>query len=881
MKPVQTVIEIVPAGASEEGAGAGTGGLALTRRQALTWMAASAALAGAGCSRPPQEQVHPFVRMPEAGLGGEALYYASSFVRNGFAHGVLVGTREGRPIKIEGNPLHPASLGRTDVFAQASVLQLWDPERSQTVRQREKAGASALPSTWRAFDTAWQQRAAALRTREGAGLRVLTGCVTSPTLQAQLAALQARFPKAVLHRHDPLFAANAWQGTALAFGQPLRLRHDAAQASLIVALDADPFSHGPASVRFAADWARARGEAAPRQAARLVALETTPGLFGARADERLALPPDAIEALVARVAVRCGLEAAQDNDAHADPATAAFEARLADALRAAGAGALLVAGESLSPRTHALVCALHQHLGAWGRTVQAIAPPEGTQAQPLGALLDAIGRDEVDTLLVLDTNPAYDAPGELGVAQALARVRFSAFTRASGDDETARCLPTGTCRSAHAYEQWSDARAHRRQRPRSCSPPSRRCTTRARRTSCVASAARARTVRDGRALVQPAVARRWGSDDFDTRSGARACAPASCDEQCAGAAGGGHRAAVPARSPRKAQPRHPHWPPCFPTDASVHDGRFANSAWLQELPRPLTQASPGPTPLLLGPRTAAAAGCAAATRAAAPPSARSSMRPCGCQPLHAEGAVTLPLGYGSRRNAGPVGNGVGFDAYARAARATRDAAAAAAAARGPDRIEFARTQNNDRPLRAASSARSVRGRRIRRAARRGVAASLYPALDASASTPGRWPSTSTPASAATRARSRARPRTTSRWWASDQVARGRVMHWIRVDRYETSTSWRARTAARQHVPAGALHALREGAVRDRLPGGRHDARQRGPQRAGLQPLRGHALLLQQLPVQGAALQLPAVQRHAHRIAQGAAQPRGDGARRAA
>ncbi|MDB5829183.1 MAG: molybdopterin oxidoreductase, partial [Variovorax sp.] len=195
MKPSQPVIEILSA---QEAAARG-----MTRRQALTLMAASMALASAGCTPADNGEAHPFVRMPEAGFGGEALYYATTFVRDGFGHGVLVGTREGRPIKVEGNAAHPASLGRTDVFAQASMLELWDPQRSQTVLRGDRAGDAATTATWSDFDAAWQAREPGLRARQGEGLRVLLPCITSPTLLSQLAALQARYPKAVLHRHDP------------------------------------------------------------------------------------------------------------------------------------------------------------------------------------------------------------------------------------------------------------------------------------------------------------------------------------------------------------------------------------------------------------------------------------------------------------------------------------------------------------------------------------------------------------------------------------------------------------------------------------------------------------------------------------------------------
>jgi len=134
----------------------------LDRRRAMALMAASLALAGGGCSRPPRERIHAWVDLPEARAGDAHTYYASAFVRDGHACGVLVGTAEGRPIKIEGNPLHPSSLGATDVFAQASVLQLWDPDRSTTVMEhlgpvRAAGDGPGAASSWTAFEAAWRR----------------------------------------------------------------------------------------------------------------------------------------------------------------------------------------------------------------------------------------------------------------------------------------------------------------------------------------------------------------------------------------------------------------------------------------------------------------------------------------------------------------------------------------------------------------------------------------------------------------------------------------------------------------------------------------------------------------------------------------------------
>src|SRR5690242_11014117 len=223
---------------------------ALTRREALALMAASMALAQGACSRQPPEHVQAFVDLPEMRATGLPVVYASAFVRDGFAHGVLVGTREGRPVKIEGNPLHPSSLGGTDVFAQASVLGLWDPDRSTAVAQRlGDTGAMAI-STWQAFDTAWQQRLPGLRASQGRGLALLTGPLTSPTLKAQIATLLERLPQARWHVHAPLADTSAFTGAHDAFGVAAHAVPHADKARLIVSLGADPFSDGPGAVRF-------------------------------------------------------------------------------------------------------------------------------------------------------------------------------------------------------------------------------------------------------------------------------------------------------------------------------------------------------------------------------------------------------------------------------------------------------------------------------------------------------------------------------------------------------------------------------------------------------------------------------------------------------
>src|SRR5690349_6373364 len=224
----------------------------VNRRQALSLLAASVALANGACSAPPNARIYPFVHMPEAQAVGTPVHYASAFVRDGHAQGVLIGTVEGRPIKVEGNPLHPSSLGATDVFAQASVLQLWDPDRSATVRQAlgsvEAGTAPQAASSWSAFDTAWRQRAATPDADQGRGLRLLTGPLTSPTQRALIERLLRRFPQARWHVHDPVRDAAAREGLQYAFGRELAPLLHLQRARCVLALAADPFSDGPGAV---------------------------------------------------------------------------------------------------------------------------------------------------------------------------------------------------------------------------------------------------------------------------------------------------------------------------------------------------------------------------------------------------------------------------------------------------------------------------------------------------------------------------------------------------------------------------------------------------------------------------------------------------------
>lgn len=623
------------------------------RRRFLKLMAASAALASAGCSGPPAETIVPYVRMPEQGVPGLPMFYATAFVRHGLAHGVLVESNMGRPTKVEGNPDHPVGLGATDVFAQASILQMWDPDRSQVVWKRaEDAGEL---STWGAFENALQTRRVLFERDGGAGLRILTGTVTSPTLAAQMAALQTRYPNMRWHAWDPLHDDGAAAAAQLAFGRPVDTVYRLEHARVVLALDADLFGTMPGSLAQARAFTAPRGLGRDAAANRLYAIESTPTLTGAYADVRLARSPHDIEAALWRIAAR--LKVAPDAGRASDPVLDRWEAAVATALDGARGGALVVAGPTLSPAARALAHAINAQLNA-GSADAPVAYIEPVERSPLdhGASIAALTADmragRVDTLLVLDANPAYDAPADLEFAALLARVPFAVHLGLYRD-ETAHAaawhLPM-----AHIYEAWSDARAH--DGSASIVQPLIAPLYGGRSSHELLAMLLGAGSRDGHALVQATWRDALGAD-FDR---------AWQDNLRRGVIAGSAAptltlTARPVAAPASTSAAAPALVALFAADPAVDGGAFANNGWLQELPRPLTSLT-WDNAALIGPATATRAAFMDGDIVRVRAGGRVIEAPLLVVADQAEGVITLPLGYG-RRSAGAIGEGVGFDAY--------------------------------------------------------------------------------------------------------------------------------------------------------------------------------------------------------------------------
>ncbi len=430
----------------------------VSRRAFLQLASASLALAGlTACTRQPTEVIVPYVKQPEQIVPGKPLFFATAHTVGGYALGVLAESHQGRPTKIEGNPDHPASLGATDVFAQASVLSLYDPERSQTILHTGRA------ATWGSFVSEASAALRALQPLGGEGLRLLTGTVTSPTLAGQIQALLQKYPRVRWHRWEPAVSNAAHNAAMQTFGRPLGLRYDFTQAKVVVTLGCDVLAEGPGSVRYARDFTDGRRVRKDHpEMNRLYAVESFPTCTGSVADHRLQLSPPQLEGFVLALAQGLGAAPADmTSGAPADPKVQAWLRAVTDDLKANPGASLVIADEHASIAVQVLVHAINQALGNAGKTVLYTEPVEvdpQDSVQSLAGLVADMNAGRVDVLLMLDgVNPIYTAPADLPFAAGLKKVRF-AIHHGLYEDET-----SGYCQwhlnAAHELESWGDARA--------------------------------------------------------------------------------------------------------------------------------------------------------------------------------------------------------------------------------------------------------------------------------------------------------------------------------------------------------------------------------------------------------------------------------------
>ncbi len=604
----------------------------VSRRAALKLLGAGAAVACGACDRTREELV-PYVRVPEYETPGVALRYATTLRSvHGDAQGVIATTFTGRPTKLDGNPRHPASLGATDVFAQAALVGLYDPERSAAPRR----GADLLSAA--AFVAALEARAAALRAKRGEGLAVVTPSVHSPAIARALEALFEALPDARWYRYDPV-GRDAIRAAAIGtLGRPLDAVYRLERARCVLTLDADLLNGVPGHLAYARRFAAARAEP-HTEMPRLYSVESQPTATGVRADHRLALSASRITALAFALAARLGVGRAPAFEGSA--AERAWLEAVARDLESRRGASVVVPGPYQPQSVHELCHWLNATLRAADGPLYYVPAIEAEPAAPAGdleSLCKEIAAKRVDTLAIVDRNPVYDAACAAQLMELLPRVTFAMHASLYRDETAERCewhVPLH-----HELESWGDGRAF-----------------------------------DGTAsfaqpLVSPLVEGLSTLDLFGVLSGGERASPERAVREAWRADGEpddrfterwrealrvgvleGTAAASVAASPRGNPPEAPAPPSAglelqLRPDATLWDGRFARNDWLQELPDPVTTRVWG-NAVELAPTVAAAIGVeTGALVEIATPSGTKLTAAAYVAPGHPDGAVTLALGYG-------------------------------------------------------------------------------------------------------------------------------------------------------------------------------------------------------------------------------------------
>jgi molybdopterin-containing oxidoreductase family iron-sulfur binding subunit len=662
------------------------------RRGFLKLMGASLALAGVtACTRQPDEAIVPYVRQPEELVPGKPLFYATAMPFAGSGVGLLVESHEGRPTKIEGNPDHPSSLGATDLFAQASILGLYDPDRSQTLTHLGEI------RSFDAFVTAIQGVLAAQQASKGAGIRILTETVASPTLGAQLQEFLTRFPQAKWLEWEPFGRHNAREGSRLAFGEYVDAQYAIEKADVILSLDADFLCAGGGGLKHARAFAsRRRIEGDRAQLNRFYAVESSPTNSGTKADHRLPLRASEIESFARAVASSLGVA-----DAGTVPAPQAAQrwiGPLIKDLQAARGRSLVIAGDGQPPAVHALAHAMNAALGNVGTTIWYTATAEVRPTNQRAGLQELVGEMNAGTvtlLLILGANPVYSAPVDLGFGAAMQKVLFRAHLGLYHDETAAQChwhIP-----EAHFLEAWSDVRAH--DGTVSIVQPLIAPLYGGRSGHEVMSALSGGSVRSGYDEARSywmanttgaSFDQRWRTWLHDGIVPDTTFAPKTVTLR-----GGLPASPAPTGSSSGLEI-------VFRPDPSVYDGRFANNAWLQELPNSLTKLT-WDNAALIAPSTAERLNLMAFDPRDDVSSrvpiielrrgGRTIRTPVWLAPGHAPEVVTLHVGYG-RTRAGRVANGIGVDVNALRGSAAPDIVTGVDLVNTGDSYELACTQDH-------------------------------------------------------------------------------------------------------------------------------------------------------------------------------------------
>jgi len=614
----------------------------VSRRGFMKLMGASMALAGlAGCTKQPDEPIYPYVKAPEDLILGKPMYFATAHPFATGAVPLLVKSDQFRPIKVDGNPEHPYNRGGSDPYTQGTLLELYDPDRSQHTLYRGEN------REWAEFAEALREQAVA--SKDGSGIYFLSATITSPTLARQWSEVEKAYPKAKLIQYDPAIA-----GTALANGTSAQ--YNLADADVIVSLDADFLSGAsyPGFHKLVADYAKRRKS--PETLNRLYSIESTPTTTGLKAEHRLGLRASEIPAFAAALAAAVGASGVPAAPYTWTDAQQKFLAALAKDLKAHAGRSAVIPGLYQDASVASLAAAINAALGNTGKTVTSAAEPvnplPSDQIGDFKALVADLNASKVDWLVILNSNPIYSAPADLEFAAAFDKAKIVAHLGAHVDETG--LIAHWHIAAAHALESWSDARSYDG------------------------------TVSIVQPLIDPlyggktahhvfqtllnepglspyeAVRETWkGTIKGDFETGWRKALHQGWIDGTAFASGGGGAVATLGKVPTPSSKDSIEI--VFRPDPNIYDGRWSNVGWLQELPKPVTNLSWDNAALVSG-ATLTRLGLEEDNIVELTVAGRKVKAPVIVAPGHPDNSVTVHLGYG-REAAGRVGSGAGFNAY--------------------------------------------------------------------------------------------------------------------------------------------------------------------------------------------------------------------------
>ncbi len=739
------------------------------RRSLLKVMAASLAMAGAAaCTKQPKELIVPYVRQPENVIPGIPLFYATAMPLGGYARGLLVESHLNRPTKVEGNPDHPASLGATGIFEQASVLNVYDPDRTETVLHEGRQ------STWAEFTGAFISEAQNLGVRKGEGLAVLTGATTSPTLLNQMNTLLGQWPSAKWYVHEPCVNPAIASAAKKIAGRGALVTYDLSQADVIVSLESDFLNRGPAMLAYARQFSGRRAVDGGATPCRLYAIESAPSVSGSLADHHFPVKSSAVPGIAYQIAKACGVAGVPDVSGTAP----SWLNAVAQDLNNSKGRCVVIPGEYQPESVHLAAYAINASLGNIGKTVRVLEGVEPDNTHSLEDLTNDLNNGHVETLVILGGNPVYTAAASLGFEGAIRKARL-VVRLGQMFDETARWSHWHVP-EAHYLETWSDSRAF--DGTTTIQQPLIEPLYGGKSAHEVLSILLGKPDQSSHDIVKSY----WQSQNQGANFDAL-WQTSLHDGWVAGSAVGTVNASGSVTLPPPSAQEISGLEVVFRPDPTIGDGTYSNNGWLQELPKPQSKMT-WDNVVTISPKNATHMNVTIGDMLRVTVGNRSVVGPAWILPGHAEDSVTVHFGYG-RTASGRVGNNIGYNAYAIQDTATPWVASGSIAKTGEHyrlaNIQETQSMAGREPVRAADLAefRDHPDFPTRYEKPLPPNETLYPP---------QWPyngykwgmaidlNVCTGCSACIIA---CQAENNIAVVGKDQVARGRHMHWIRVDRY--------------------------------------------------------------------------------------------------